>query len=114
MIPGVGRLRFLRPGTDALLGPLIDVFAAFAIADQSVDDDEVDLILDLLRAAFPEVDHGWLARRLQRSVRSPRSLVALAAGLHERLDDVGKLALAFQLWALVDAAVCEGPAKCQA
>jgi len=111
MIPGVGRLRFLRPGTDALLGPLIDVFAAFAIADQSVDDDEADLILDLLRAAFPEVDHGWLARRLQRSVRSPRSLEALAAELHERLDDVGKLALAFQLWALVDAAGRSAPLR---
>lgn len=104
MIPGVGRLRFLRPGSDALLGPLIDAFAAFAIADKQLDDDEADLILDLLRAAFPEVDHGWLGRRLQRSVRNPRSLAHIAAELHERLDDTGKMALGFQLWTLVDAA----------
>jgi ABC transport system ATP-binding/permease protein len=111
MIPGVGRARFLRPGFDALLGPLIDAFAAFAIADKRVEDDEVDLILDLLRAAFPEVDHGWLARRLQRSVRTPRSLAHIAAELHERLDDMGKLALGFQLWTLVDAAGRSAPLR---
>ncbi len=111
MIPGVGRLRFLRPGIDALLGPLIDAFAAFALADKRIDDDEVDIILDLLRAAFPEVDHGWLARRLQRSVRSPRSLAHIAAELHERLDDLGKLALGFQLWTLVDAAGRSAPLR---
>lgn len=104
LIPGVGRLRFLRPGTDALLGQLIDAFAAFAVVDQQLDNDEADLVLDLLRAAYPEVDHGWLARRLQRSVRSPQSLQNIAAELHERLDDTGKLALGFQLWTLVDAA----------
>ncbi|MFY7818045.1 MAG: ATP-binding cassette domain-containing protein [Akkermansiaceae bacterium] len=111
MIPGVGRLRFLRPGFDALLGPLIDAFAAFAIADKRVEDDEVDLILDLLRAAFPEVDHGWLSRRLQRSVRNPQSLPHIAAELHERLDDSGKLALGFQLWTLVDAAGRSSPLR---
>ncbi len=111
MIPGVGRLRFLRPGFDALLGPLIDAFAAFALADKRIEDDEADLILDLLRAAFPEVDHGWLARRLQRSVRNPRSLVNIAAELHERLDDLGKLALGFQLWTLVDAAGRSAPLR---
>lgn len=111
MIPGVGRLRFLRPGIDALLGPLIDAYAAFAMADKHIDDDEVDIILDLLRAAFPEVDHGWLARRLQRSVRSPRSLAHIAAELHERLDDLGKLALGFQLWTLVDAAGRSAPLR---
>ena len=104
IIPGVGRLRFLRPGSDALLGPLIDAFAAFALADKNIDDDEADLILDLLRSAYPEVDHGWLARRLQRSARSPRSLQHIAAELHERLDDTGKLALGVQLWTVVDAA----------
>ena len=111
IIPGVGRLRFLRPGSDALLGPLIDAFAAFALADKNIDDDEADLILDLLRSAYPEVDHGWLARRLQRSARSPRSLQHIAAELHERLDDTGKLALGFQLWTLVDAARRSAPLR---
>ena len=111
VLPGIGRLRFLRPGFDALLGPLIDAYAAFAMADKRVEDDEVDLILDLLRAAYPEVDHGWLARRLQRSVRNPRSIAHIAAELHERLDDIGKLALGFQLWTLVDAAGRSAPLR---
>jgi ABC transport system ATP-binding/permease protein len=111
MIPGVGRLRFLRPGVDALLGPLIDAFSAFALADKRVEEEEVAIILDLLRAAYPEVDHGWLARRLQRSVRSTHSLSQIATELHDRLDDLGKLALGFQLWTLVDAAGRSAPLR---
>jgi ABC transport system ATP-binding/permease protein len=105
-IPGIGRLRSLRRGSDALMGPLIDVFAAFTTLDNQVDEDEIDLALDLLRAAFPEVDHGWLARRLQRSVKFPRSIENVAEEFRERLDDTGKLALGLQLWALVYSADC--------
>lgn len=111
LIPGIGRLRSLRPGFDALIGVIIDAFAAFAMADKRVDDDEVELILDLLRAAFPEVDHGWLSRRLQRSVRHTRSLETIALELRDRLDDNGKLALGFQLWTLVDAAGRSAPLR---
>ena len=63
-IPGVGRIRALRPGADAQVGVLVDAFAAFATLDGELSPLEADLILDLLRSAFPEVDHGWLARRL--------------------------------------------------
>ena len=111
LIPGIGRLRSLRPGFDALIGVLIDAFAAFAMADKRVDDDEVELILDLLRAAFPEVDHGWLSRRLQRSVRQTRSIETIASELRDRLDDTGKLALGFQLWTLVHAAGRSAPLR---
>lgn len=100
-VPGLGRMRFLRPGSDALLGPLVDVFAAFAVVDQRFSDVDAEVVLDLLRSAFPEVDHGWLARRLQRSVRSPQPLTNLAAELYSRLDSQGKLALGMQLWILV-------------
>ncbi len=100
-VPGLGGMRFLRPGSDALLGPLVDVFAAFAVLDQNFSEDDADVVLDLLRSAFPEVDHGWLARRLQRSVRWPTALPNLASDLYGKLDDQGKLALGLQLWILV-------------
>ncbi len=103
-VPGIGRLRSLRPGSDAILGRLIDAFSAFAMVDQRLSAEEVDSVLDLLRSAFPEVDHGWLARRLQRSIRSPQSLQRIAWDLRDRLDEPGKLALGLQLWTLVDAA----------
>ena len=103
-IPGVGRLRALRPGADAQVGVLIDAFAAFATRDGDLSALEADLILDMLRSAFPEVDHGWLARRLQRAVRNPRSLQSLAVELKNSYDDSGKLALGLQLFTLVDAA----------
>lgn len=103
-IPGVGRLRSLRPGTDAQVGVLVDAFAAFATLDGVLSTLEADLILDLLRSAFPEVDHGWLGRRLQRAVRNPRPLQGLAAELRASYDDAGKLALGLQLFTLVDAA----------
>ena len=82
----------------------MDAFASFATLDNMLSPLEADLILDLLRSAFPEVDHGWLSRRLQRAVRSPRPLQALAAELKESLDDQGKLAVGLQLFTLVDTA----------
>jgi len=103
-IPGVGRLRALRPGADAHVGVLVDAFAAFATLDDELSALEADLILDMLRSAFPEVDHGWLGKRLQRAVRNPRPLQGLAMELKDSFDDAGKLALGLQLFTLVDAA----------
>ncbi len=103
-IPGVGRLRALRPGADAQVGVLVDAFAAFATLDGELSPLEADLILDMLRSAFPEVDHGWLGRRLQRAVKSPQALQGLAAELKDSYSDSSKLALGLQLFTLVDAA----------
>jgi len=103
-IPGVGRLRALRPGADAQVGVLVDAFAAFATLDGELSPVEADLILDMLRSAFPEVDHGWLARRLQKAVRTPRQLQGLSAELKDAYNDAEKLALGLQLFTLVDAA----------
>ena len=100
----MGRLRALRPGTDAQVGVLVDAFAAFATLDDELSTLEADLILDMLRSAFPEVDHGWLGRRLQRAVKNPRPLQGLAMELKDSFDDGGKLALGLQLFTLVDAA----------
>ncbi|MCX6875840.1 MAG: ATP-binding cassette domain-containing protein [Verrucomicrobia bacterium] len=102
-IPGIGRLRALRPGTDAHVGVLVDAFAAFATLDDVLSSAEADMILDLLRSAFPEVDHGWLQRRLQRAVRNPRPLQGVSAELKETLNDAGKLAVGLELFTLVDA-----------
>lgn len=103
-IPGVGRMRALRPGADAQVGVLVDAFASFATLDGELSQLEADLILDMLRSAFPEVDHGWLGRRLQRAVRNPRPLQALAMELKRIHDDASKLSLGLQLFTLVDAA----------
>jgi ABC-type multidrug transport system ATPase subunit len=103
-VPGIGRLRSLRPGADAHVGPLVDAFAAFATLDDVLTPMEADLILDMLRSAFPEVDHGWLGKRLQRAAKSPIPLQGLALALKESLDDQGKLSLGLQLFTLVDAA----------
>ena len=103
-IPGIARLRALRPGSDRHIGDLVDAFAAFATLDRHLQPSEADMILDMLRSAFPEADHGWLARRLQRAVKSPRPLPALAGQLKESLDENAKLAIGLQLFTLVDAA----------
>ncbi len=103
-IPGVGRLRALRPGADAQVGVLVDAFASFATLDGDLSPLEADLILDMLRSAFPEVDHGWLGHRLQRAVRHPRPLPSLALELKRSQSDASKLALGLQLFTLVDAA----------
>ena len=103
VMPGIARLRALRPGSDALVGALVDAFTAFAMLDNQLKPAEADLILDLLRSAFPEVDHGWLRRRLQRAVRHPMPIQAVSSELKSTLDDAGKLALGLQLFTLVDA-----------
>ena len=41
-----------------VLGLMVDAFAGFATLDGRLDAEEADLILDLLRNAFPEADHS--------------------------------------------------------
>ncbi|MEP4078915.1 ATP-binding cassette domain-containing protein [Haloferula sp.] len=102
-----GRLWGRRRAKDAtggrVLGMMVEAFAGFATLDGRLDSGEADLILDLLRSAFPESDHSWLARRVQRAVRDPKPLASTAADLHEWLDDAQKMAVGLQLYTLVDA-----------
>lgn len=82
---------------------MVDAFAGFATLDGRLDAEEADLILDLLRNAFPEADHSWLARRVQRAVREQKPLARTALDLRELLDDPQKMAVGLQLYTLVDA-----------
>ena len=86
-----------------VLGMMVEAFAGFATLDGRLDPGEAELILDLLRSAFPEADHSWLARRVQRAVRDPKPLASTAADLKETLDDPQKMAVGLQLFTLVDA-----------
>jgi ABC-type multidrug transport system ATPase subunit len=91
-------------GGHRVLGLLVDAFAGIATLDGRLAEDEAELVLDLLRSAYPEADHGWLARRVQRAVRDGRPLPNTAAALRELLDDAAKMAVGLQLYTLVDAA----------
>jgi ABC-type multidrug transport system ATPase subunit len=86
-----------------VLALMVDAFAGFATLDGRMDADEADLILDLLRSAFPEADHSWLARRVQKAVRDQKPLARTALDLRELLDDSQKMAVGLQLYTLVDA-----------
>jgi ABC transport system ATP-binding/permease protein len=99
-----GRFGRLGKRADGQVGALVDAFAAFATLDDVLSAVEADLILDMLRSAFPEVDHAWLTRRLRRAVKNPKPMQGLATELRESLDDTGKLAVGLQLFTLVDAA----------
>lgn len=82
---------------------MVDVFASFISIDRSVDTSEADIALDLLRNAFPEADHAWLARRLQRALKSPASPKSLALFISDKLDNEGIISLGLQLLLLVEA-----------
>ena len=101
------------PGASSarVLGLMVDAFAGFAILDGRLDAEEADLILDLLRNAFPEADHSWLARRVQRAVREQKPLARTALDLRELLDDPQKMAVGLQLYTLVDAVGRSGSGK---
>ncbi|MCW1916399.1 ATP-binding cassette domain-containing protein [Luteolibacter sp. GHJ8] len=86
-----------------VLALMVDAFTGFATLDGRMDADEADLILDLLRSAFPEADHSWLARRVQKAVRDQKPLARTALDLRELLDDSQKMAVGLQLYTLVDA-----------
>ena len=103
-LPGAARFGRIGKRSEGQVGALVDAFAAFATLDDVLSAAEADLILDMLRSAFPEVDHAWLTRRLRRAVKSPMPMQGLATELRENLDDTGKLAVGLQLFTLVDAA----------
>lgn len=86
-----------------LAASLVEVFAAFVSLDGRVDTTEAEVALDLLRHAFPEADHHWLARRLQKALRTPQSTVSLADKLAAQLEYEGIVSLGLQLYLLVEA-----------
>lgn len=82
-------------------GSLVDVFASFVSLDDRVDRAEAEVALDLLRHAFPEADHRWLARRLHRALARPKSPTVLASALRDELDPDEYVSLGLQLYLLV-------------
>lgn len=91
------------PKGASLAGTLVDVFASFISIDNQVDAVEAEIALDLLRNAFPEADHAWLARRLQRALRAPQSPDYLAHSITDKLEESGIISLGLQLLLLVEA-----------
>lgn len=97
-------LRYLAPAAPGGMkhaGGLVDVFASFVSLDNRVDRAEAEVALDLLRHAFPEADHGWLARRLHRALASPQPPQVVAAALRGQLDADERVSLGLQLYLLV-------------
>ena len=84
-------------------GELIDIFASFVALDNRVDRAEAEIALDLLRHAFPEADHSWLARRLHRALANPNPPEIVAETLRDTLDDDERTSLGLQLFLLVGA-----------
>ncbi|MGB0292049.1 MAG: ATP-binding cassette domain-containing protein [Luteolibacter sp.] len=104
LLPGVGRMRTMRPGSDAHIGMLVDAFTTFAMLDGKLSSREADLILDLLHSSYPEVDHSWMRKRVRRAASHPKSLTRLALNLKNSYREEEKLSLGLQLFILVDAA----------
>lgn len=87
----------------ARAGELVDIFASFVVLDNRVDRAEAETALDLLRHAFPEADHSWLARRLHRALANPKAPTKVAESLRETLDESDRTSLGLQLFLLVGA-----------
>jgi len=97
--------RWISPTPKSIehVGTLVDVFASFVALDGSVDAAEAEVALDLLRHAYPEADHGWLARRLQRAFRNPSSTQSLADQITKEMGSKSVTSLGLQLYLLIDA-----------
>lgn len=96
--------RWLAPAPKSIehVGTLVDVFASFVALDGSVDTAEAEVALDLIRHAYPEADHGWLARRLQRAFRFPSSTQTLADQIKREMSGKSITSLGLQLYLLID------------
>ncbi len=82
---------------------LVDIFASFVALDGQVDQKEAQIALDLLRHAFPEADHGWLATRIQKALGSATTPDELARSLKDQLTSEGLVSLGLQLFLLINA-----------
>ncbi|WP_435893637.1 ATP-binding cassette domain-containing protein [Oceaniferula spumae] len=100
-VPFLRQFSPTAPGGMRHTGGLVDVFASFAALDNRVDRAEAEVALDLLRHAFPEADHGWLARRLHRALASPQPPERVAKSLRNELDTDDCVSLGLQLHLLV-------------
>lgn len=94
-------LRRPAPGGIKHAAGLVDVFASFVALDNRVDRAEAEVALDLLRHAFPEANHAWLARRLHRALANQKPPERVAARLKGELDEGDRAALGLQLYLLV-------------
>ncbi len=99
--------RWFAPAPKSIehVGTLVDVFASFAALDGSVDTAEAGVALDLLRHAYPEADHGWLARRLQRALNYPSSNLTLATQIKREMSEKSIISLGLQLYLLIDSSI---------
>lgn len=97
----ISRLARPAPGGIKHAPGLVDVFASFVALDNRVDRAEAEVALDLLRHAFPEANHAWLARRLHRALAHPKAPEQVAAKLKNELDHDDKVSLGLQLYLLV-------------
>lgn len=102
-VPLIRRLMPAAPKGMERAGELVDIFASFVALDNRVDRAEAEIALDLLRHAFPEADHSWLARRLHRALDNPKPPEQVAERLRETLDDDERTSLGLQLFLLVGA-----------
>ena len=94
---------FRRPapaGIDHAAG-LVDIFASFVALDNRVDRAEAEVALDLLRHAFPEANHSWLARRLHRALATSKPPELVAEQHKGALDAASRVSLGLQLYLLV-------------
>ena len=96
-------LRRPAPGGIKHAAELVDIFASFVTLDNRVDRAEAEVALDLLRHAFPEANHAWLARRLHRALADAKPPERVAANLKDQLDEDDLVSLGLQLYLLVTA-----------
>lgn len=100
-LPGFKRFAPAPPRGMGHVAALVDVFTSFVSLDERVDRAEAEVALDLLRHAFPEADHRWLARRLHLALQSPKPPEEVASALRNELTEDEKVSLGLQLYLLV-------------
>lgn len=82
-------------------GIIVDLFAALMQRVDGLGIDKMDMAMDILRHDFPNVEHVWLAERLQRAYDSRYTLPATLTLAAAHRTEEERISLALEIYVLL-------------
>ena len=82
-------------------GTLVDLFATILMRHNHVSARDADAALDILRYTFPEVEHRWLAKRFERSMRANFTVEEVLTSAAFGRDEAERMAMAIEVLSIL-------------
>lgn len=82
-------------------GTVVDLFATILMRHRHINAKDADAALDILRYTFPEVEHYWLASRLEQSMSASYTVREVLAAAAAGRDEAERIAIALEVLSLL-------------